>query len=195
MRIRSLSAIILAGAVTVTGIALAAPATAGVVPTRVAPAAVHLAVAPASAAKAVPAAKKKATVCGTVFNALNAARAARHLPALRWSPALQLSAHKHNQTMARTNTLSHQLSGEKNLGSRVSAQGVHWQFVAENIGWTSALNSSGALSIEKAMLGEKAPNDGHRKNILSRTAKSVGISVVIDAAHHKLWLTEDFAKS
>jgi hypothetical protein len=49
------------------------------------------------------------------------------------------------------------------------------------------------LSIEAAMMAERAPNDGHRRNILSRSVTAIGIDVYWDKAHHKLWLTEDFA--
>jgi uncharacterized protein YkwD len=43
------------------------------------------------------------------------------------------------------------------------------------------------------MYNEVAPNNGHRLNILSTRFKDVGIDVVIDTTHGKLWLTEDFA--
>jgi hypothetical protein len=36
-------------------------------------------------------------------------------------------------------------------------------------------------------------DSGHRNNILSRYAIVVGVDVVFDTVHHKLWLTEDFA--
>jgi uncharacterized protein YkwD len=97
--------------------------------------------------------------------------------------------------MAAVDTMSHQLPGEAELGARQSAQGVRWSFAAENIGWSSRLNTAGAQRIEAAMLAETPPNDGHRQNILSRQANSIGIDVVLDSAHGKLWLTEDFAQS
>lgn len=150
-------------------------------------------VAPAATVQTQSTAKE--TIGQSVFKALNAARAKKGLPALRWSGLLQASARKHNLSMASRNSLSHQLNGEKSLGSRVSAQGIHWTYVAENIGWTTAMNRDGALAIQKAMLAEKAPNDGHRQNILSRSARSVGIDIVLDTKHHKLWLTQDFARS
>jgi hypothetical protein len=48
--------------------------------------------------------------------------------------------------------------------------------------------------MEASMLGEQPPNDGHRQNILSSQANSIGIDVVLDRAHGRLWLTEDFAR-
>lgn len=128
-----------------------------------------------------------------VFQAVNRARAAHHLPALLWSGNLQTSAHRHNSAMAAHDTLSHQVSGEPALGPRESAAGVQWTYAAENIGWTTDRSVHGALDIEARMYGEKAPNDAHKLNILSTSATSVGIDVYIDAAHGRLWLTEDFS--
>jgi uncharacterized protein YkwD len=133
-------------------------------------------------------------IAQSVFNALNSSRSRAGLPTLLWSSALQRSAHQHNLAMAAANQLSHQLPGEPSLGARESQQGVSWTFAAENIGWTSDLSTNGALGMEASMLGEQPPNDGHRQNILSTQANSLGIDVVLDQAHGKLWLTEDFAR-
>src|SRR6185437_4005989 len=128
-----------------------------------------------------------------VFQAVNEARAGQHLPALTWSPQLQQSAHQHNLAMAAANTLAHQVGAEPDLGSRGSATGLQWQFVAENIGWTTAQSRSGALGIEASMFAETPPSDEHRQNILSSKATLIGIDVLIDNSHGRLWLTEDFA--
>jgi uncharacterized protein YkwD len=128
-----------------------------------------------------------------VFQAVNEARAGQHLPALTWSPQLQQSAHQHNLAMAAANTLTHQVGSEPELGSRVGATGLQWHFVAENIGWTTAQSRSGALGIEASMFAETPPSDAHRQNILSSTATMIGIDVLIDNNHGRLWLTEDFA--
>jgi uncharacterized protein YkwD len=128
-----------------------------------------------------------------VFQAVNQARAGQHLPPLAWSSQLQQSAHQHNLAMAAANTLAHQVGDEPSLGARETAAGVPWHFAAENIGWTTAQNRSGALGIEASMFAETAPSDAHRLNILSTSAHAIGIDVLIDATHGRLWLTEDFA--
>lgn len=128
-----------------------------------------------------------------VFQAVNEARAGQHLPALTWSPQLQQSAHQHNLAMAAASTLAHQVGSEPELGSRISATGLQWQFAAENIGWTTAQSRSGALGIEASMFAETPPSDEHRQNILSSKATLIGIDVLIDNSHGRLWLTEDFA--
>jgi uncharacterized protein YkwD len=129
----------------------------------------------------------------SVFNLLNSERAANHLPALAASAALTTSAHRHNLSMAAANVLSHQLTTEAGLGQRVQAAAVPWHYVAENIGWSSNRTASGAVYLQQLMYGERAPNDGHRLNILSRSVRYVGIDVVIDTRTGRLWLTEDFA--
>jgi uncharacterized protein YkwD len=129
----------------------------------------------------------------TVLATLNAERTANHLPILGWSTALSSSAHNHNVAMDRTDVMSHQLPGEPGLGARISAVKVGWHFAAENIAWTSDRSAAGAKAIHRAMYNEKAPNDGHRRNMLSAAVRYVGIDVIMDATHGKLWLTEDFS--
>jgi uncharacterized protein YkwD len=128
-----------------------------------------------------------------VYQAINRARTAQHLATLGWDARLQQSAHAHNRAMAGANTLSHQVGAEPNLGSRESSAGVQWTYAAENIGWTTERTLAGVLDIEARMLAESPPNDAHRRNILARQAQAVGIDVYFDAAHGRLWLTEDFA--
>jgi uncharacterized protein YkwD len=128
-----------------------------------------------------------------VYQAINQARTAQHLAPLGWDARLQQSAHTHNRAMAGANTLSHQVGAEPSLGNRESSAGVEWTYAAENIGWTTDRTLAGVLDIEARMLAESPPNDAHRRNIMARQAQTVGIDVYFDAAHGRLWLTEDFA--
>jgi uncharacterized protein YkwD len=134
-------------------------------------------------------------VAQAVFDAINASRGAAGLRALRWNSGLQSSAHRHNQAMADANTLSHQTSGEADLGTRESNAGVSWWWAGENIAMSSDLTQAAALGLENMMVNEKPPNDGHRQNILAGNADSVGVDVQFDTVHHWLWLTEDFAQT
>ncbi|HEV2887645.1 MAG TPA: CAP domain-containing protein [Jatrophihabitans sp.] len=129
----------------------------------------------------------------SVMRMLNAERVANHVPVLGWSTALTSSARRHNLAMAQANQLSHQLPGEPSFSTRISQAGVVWHSVAENVGWTTAMTTDGANGLQSAMYSEKAPNDGHRRNILSTSVRFVGIDVLLDARTGKLWLTEDFA--
>ena len=128
----------------------------------------------------------------SVFGMLNAERAANHLPALAPSAALTASAHNHNLAMATAGAMSHQLPGEPDLGARIDRVGITWHAIAENIGYNGADTIAGAQALQVLMYGEHAPNDGHRRNILSVAVRYVGIDAYIDASG-RLWLTEDFA--
>ncbi|MEO6703440.1 MAG: CAP domain-containing protein [Jatrophihabitantaceae bacterium] len=143
-----------------------------------------------SAKAATPA---EAGAAQAVLALLNSERAANHLPALGWSPALVSSARRHNLTMAAANVLSHQLPGEPVFSVRISQAGVSWHAAAENIGWTTDRTSHGADSLEISMYNERPPSDGHRLNILSTAVHYVGIDTYIDSRTGTLWLTEDFA--
>jgi uncharacterized protein YkwD len=92
--------------------------------------------------------------------------------------------------------LSHQCSGEGGIGDRFSAQGVSWRSAGENIGYGSSGSGDAAMikaanGLTDGMLAEVAPNDGHKKNLLSTGFKKIGLSVVRDG-NGITWMTQDF---
>ena len=128
---------------------------------------------------------------------INQDRAANNLPALAWEPRLERSAHLHDLVMAAGCGLMHQCPNEPDPGTRISKQGVQWQTVGENIGEGGPVLSNDAdwnmvLMLHQDMMAEKPPDDGHRRNLLSKDFHRIGISIYIDT-HNTLWLTEDFA--
>jgi uncharacterized protein YkwD len=129
-----------------------------------------------------------------VLEELNAERADHGLRALKMNSKLVAAAHTHNLAMAKANTLSHQLKGEAALGSRVSAAGYSWSSVGENVAYNTDRSQAGVLALQKAMYHEKPPDDGHRDNILSSKFVDVGIDVINDSAHGKVWLVTDFGR-
>jgi uncharacterized protein YkwD len=129
-----------------------------------------------------------------VLAELNDERESHGLTALKMNSKLVDAAHTHNLAMAKANTLSHQLSGEAALGSRVSDAGYRWSSVGENVAYNSDRSQSGVLALQKAMYNEKPPDDGHRENILNSSFVDVGIDVINDSAHGKVWLVTDFGK-
>ena len=133
-------------------------------------------------------------IAQSVFTAVNKDRAAAGLPALQWSDALARSARLHDNAMMAANQLAHQIAGEPALGDREKQQGVQWWFAAENIGFTTDMSENGALGLHRAMMAEQPPDDGHRQNILTTQANVLGVDILFDSTHGKLWLTEDFAK-
>jgi uncharacterized protein YkwD len=109
-----------------------------------------------------------------------------------------VSSGAHNQLMAGGCGLSHQCPGEPALGERETDAGVQWTAAGENIGeggpvaGTAAAITRMAVALTQAMLAEKAPDDGHRRNLLSRSFTRVGIAVGRTAGG-TVWMTQDFA--
>lgn len=131
-------------------------------------------------------------IANSVLSQINAQRKAHGLPALSMSSRLVAAAHAHNHKMAAYNTMSHQLPGELGLGPRVLAAGYDYRTAGENVGWNSLMTQSGAQYLQTLMYNELPPNDGHRQNILNPTYRHVGVDILFDTLHHKLWLTTDF---
>jgi uncharacterized protein YkwD len=125
---------------------------------------------------------------------INTERALHGRSPVRMNADLQLSARRHNLTMARFNTMSHQLPGEPYFATRMTQAGYRWYYAGENIGWNMDMSQSGVVVLEKIMYNEKAPNDGHRLNILDSHYRDVGVDVYFDRQHHKVWLTTDFGR-
>jgi uncharacterized protein YkwD len=132
-----------------------------------------------------------------LFKQINQDRAANNLPSLAWEPRLEKSAHQHDLVMTKGCGLQHQCPNEPDLATRITQQGVQWQTVGENIGEANPVLSNDDASnmvttLHKDMMGEKPPDDGHRRNLLSKDFHRIGISIYIDSSN-TLWLTEDFA--
>jgi uncharacterized protein YkwD len=134
-------------------------------------------------------------IAQAVFQAINQSRKANGLSALQWDPALQRSAHQHNLAMEAAQELSHQIAGEAALGDRETAQGVQWTWAGENIGYTTEMDVAGALALHQDMMNEQPPDDGHRQNILTSQGNLLGVDIVLDTRHDRIWLTEDFAQA
>ena len=133
-----------------------------------------------------------------VLALINKARSAQGLAPYTLDSGLNASAAAHNSVMASGCGLSHQCPGEAAFGDREIAAGVHWTSAGENIGEgggvadTDAAKAASAVGLTQMMLDEKAPDDGHRRNILSTGFSRVGIAVLRDA-NGTVWLTQDFA--
>ena len=151
-----------------------------------------------TSAASPPAGTSAGSAAAQVLALINQARSAAGLPALTITAGLNASASAHNSTMAGGCGLSHQCSGEPDLGTRETAAGVHWTACGENIGEGGPVASNTAaiarmaVSLTQDMLNEKPPDDGHRKNILSRSFTHIGIAVFRDSSG-TVWLTQDFS--
>jgi uncharacterized protein YkwD len=75
---------------------------------------------------------------------------------------------------------------------------VDWSIAGENVGEGGQVADSPdaiahmAKELTTAMLNERPPNDGHRKNILSSAFHHIGIAIFRDR-HGTVWLTQDFS--
>jgi uncharacterized protein YkwD len=133
-----------------------------------------------------------------VLDQVNQARGAAGLPAYTISPALTLSATRHTLLMAGGCGLHHLCPGETSLGTRITAAGMTWSAVGENIGDggpvsdTSAAATAMADKLIQIMLAERPPDDGHRLNILSARYHHTGICVYRSSSG-VIWLTQDFS--
>ena len=155
--------------------------------------------APTSTASATsPAGTSSGSAAAQVLALINQARSAAGLAPLTITAGLNSSASAHNSRMAGGCGLSHQCSGEPDLGARETAAGVHWAAAGENIGEggpvadTTAAIAQMAVGLTQSMLNEKPPDDGHRRNILSSSFTHIGIAVFRDSSG-TVWLTQDFS--
>jgi uncharacterized protein YkwD len=135
-------------------------------------------------------------VAQALLDQINAWRAADGKAPLTMASGLVASAHKHNLVMAAGCGMKHQCPDEAGLGPRISAEGISWRAIAENIAWHSSVSSSGVLAaargLNESMHNEVPPDDGHRRNMLNDAYHRIGIDVIRDA-DGEVWLTEDFA--
>jgi uncharacterized protein YkwD len=143
-----------------------------------------------------PASPTGDAVLDAVLAHINAARAANGLPAYAFSATLSKASEAHNALMVGGCGLSHQCSGEAGLGDRFTAAGVSWTSAGENIGQGNAQNTPDAITaaangLTDLMLAEVAPNDGHRRNLLSSGFKHVGLAVT-RGSDGRVWVTQDF---
>jgi uncharacterized protein YkwD len=133
-----------------------------------------------------------------VLQQINDARARAGLPDYTITAGLTTSAGRHNSAMADGCGLSHQCPGEPPLGNRETDAGVNWSIAGENVGEGSQVPDSPdaiaqmAKELTAAMLNERPPDDGHRKNILSSAFHHIGIAIFRDR-HGTVWLTQDFS--
>jgi uncharacterized protein YkwD len=143
-----------------------------------------------------PAPPSSDAVIDAVLSHINAARAANGLQAYALSKDLSKASQAHNALMVAGCGLSHQCSGEAGLGNRFTAVGVSWTSAGENIGQGNAQNDAASIiaaanGLTDLMLAEKAPNDGHRKNLLNSGFKHVGLAVT-RGSDGRVWFTQDF---
>src|SRR6185312_13054747 len=119
-----------------------------------------------------------------LFQAANAERAQRGLPALRWDDVLYRAAQKHAQEMAKRESISHQYPGEPELADRGKSAGAKFSVIAENVA-----EAGTAVRIHDAWMNSA----GHRANLLDPRVDAVGISVL--QRDGQLYAVQDFERT
>jgi uncharacterized protein YkwD len=115
----------------------------------------------------------------------NTRRARVGCAALRLHSSLITAARGHSARMARTDQLSHQLSGELSFGSRITRAGyTDWTMLAENIAWGSP---TPPVIFQSWM--NSAP---HRRNIDNCRLRHIGLGVSYGGGH--AWVTMDLGR-
>jgi len=115
----------------------------------------------------------RATLC-----LLNAERSARGLRKLRSDARLALAARRHARDMVSRHYFAHQSKSGATFVKRIKRTGWHrerrsWT-VGENIGY-----GTGELATPRSMVRGWMRSSGHRKNILARQFRVVGIGVAL----------------
>jgi uncharacterized protein YkwD len=104
----------------------------------------------------------------TMLAAVNAARADQGRKPLVYSAQLEAAARAHGQDMATRGFFSHTGSDGSDIAARLRRVGYNYCFGAENI-------AAGQRSLDEVMTAWMKSR-GHRKNILHRKARAVGIA-------------------
>ncbi|HEX2203032.1 MAG TPA: CAP domain-containing protein [Longimicrobium sp.] len=90
-------------------------------------------------------------------------------PALVWDAGAARAAQAHSDDMARRGYFAHASPEGTNVGQRLSAQGVRWRAIAENLAEGPA-TAEGALRLWLA-------SSGHRRNLESCTYTHHGVGL------------------
>lgn len=116
-----------------------------------------------------------------IFYKTNAYRKSKGLDTLQWDNALFQSSYTHATNMNRYNFFGHECKQNKAFqkpGQRIKYFHYNYAYMAENIAfYETSKEDMTAEDIANLFFNmwEKSPN--HRKNILSKDAKDIGIAI------------------
>jgi uncharacterized protein YkwD len=141
-----------------------------------------IALAAAPAAVAVP----TSTTETAVLRAVNAARTAHGLHAVRLDIHLRSAARAHSNEMLRGDYFAH-----GDVGVRLAAFGVTTSFAGENLAW-----GTGSMGTAHTIVAEWLASPGHRANLLRPGFVRIGVGVAQGTFHGyagAVLVTADFA--
>jgi uncharacterized protein YkwD len=120
------------------------------------------------------------------FNLINSERAKNGLPQLVWDGELCRVARHHSDDMGRRNYFDHRGMDGSTLLDRVTARGVMWKSLGENIAYNQGHEDPVGIAVQQWMQSPK-----HRANILRGhfTHSAIGVSRMADG---RVYLTQVF---
>lgn len=107
---------------------------------------------------------------------------------LVWDDRLAAVARAHSEEMARNGYFSHQAADGASPADRLSAAGIIWMRVGENIA-----NCETVTQAETVFMDEPRFEHNHRWNILNPDYSRVGVGIA-RGSDGMLYITEDFAQ-
>jgi uncharacterized protein YkwD len=105
----------------------------------------------------------------SLLQAINQARAARGIPALRVGVRLRRAARSHSQAMARSGAFTH-----GNWYRRLRQYGVRGRTFGETIAWGVGVDGTAS-----AIVGMWLASPPHRETMLSRSFRRIGVGIAI----------------
>jgi uncharacterized protein YkwD/uncharacterized membrane protein required for colicin V production len=119
-----------------------------------------------------------------MWSLVNAERTRRGIPPLKWDDRLMKVARGHSQDMFKRGYFSHYSPEGKTVADRVTAVGLKFTVVGENLALAPTLTIAHQGLME---------SPGHRANILNKEFTSVGIGAIV-ARPYGIMFTQAFAK-
>lgn len=116
------------------------------------------------------------------FDLLNAQRAAKNLPALRWDDDVARIARMHSENMAKYKFFSHTGLDGTMVDDRADLCGVsRWKSIGENIAYNRGYDKPADFAVERWM-----QSVSHRENILNNRWKesAVGVAIANDGSFY-----------
>ena len=116
------------------------------------------------------------------FDLLNAERAAKNLPALRWDDDVARIARMHSENMAKYKFFSHTGLDGTMVADRADLCGVsRWKSIGENIAYNRGYDKPADFAVERWM-----QSTSHRENILNNRWKesAVGVAIANDGSFY-----------
>ena len=124
-----------------------------------------------------------------IYRAINVQRGLYGLPELAWSDDLAYTARQHSARMLTAGFFAHRDPVYGDIAQRISAAGVRWSHIAENIFKARGYPDMVAMSVVEWMY-----SPGHRRNILNEVFLETGVGVAI-SRDKEYFITQQFLLS